>query len=461
MDLCQRLFEEGQKLISEGRNSECKDFLETCVLNNLNVLAMLYAQHLDKPELSVKCLKLACEIDKGNYSIRNNLAHTLNEMEQFPEAYIESLKSIKISPPDLVGPLINCAVIANNCRKTDEAINHYRRCLEIEDALMTRYNLACCLLYNGNYEEGLKHYEARLGAFDITRNFENRIPHQRWTGEDLKNKTILIYSEQGIGDLFMFSRYIPDVVKMAEKVILECQECTCELMEINFPQINVVGRPNLDMQPPPQADFAISICSLPYLLGYNSIDKISGKTYLKPGNHRVPRSLSKTGKLKVGLCWAGNLDHAHDYLRTCPVKNLVPLKEVDVEYFCLQKDTHPVRLWKKKHAFPHKGMESIPMTDITPFMKNFANTAACLQKMDLIITIDSAIAHLAGAMGVPVWMYIPTISDWRWLKHLPDTSIWYDSMRIYRQSSLYNWSEVIDRIKGDLISFSADNTNLS
>lgn len=461
MELCQAVLQEGQRLFSEGRDSEAKVLLEHVVLDSLNLLGSFYAQKLDRPELAVRCLRLACDIDKGNHTLRSNLAHTLNAMERFEEAAPEALKGVALSHSGLVDPLMNCAVVLNNCQMTEAAIAHYRLCLELEDRLMTRYNLACCLLYNGEYREGWEYYESRLMAFDITKDFEVRIPHTRWKGEDISGKTILIYSEQGIGDLFMFSRFIPEMVTRAGRVILECQEVTAELMRINFPEIEVMGRPNVDIPPPPQAHYAVSVCSLPYLLGYDSVNKISGLEYLQADDRNAPRSLEDKGRLRVGLCWAGNPDHAHDYIRTCSVKNLLPLADVEgVDYFSLQKDTRPVRMWKGKEVFLHEGKEAIPMTDITPFMRNFADTAACLRKLDLVITIDSAVAHLAGAMGIPVWMYMSRLSDWRWYKHRPNTSIWYDSMRVYRQESLHDWGGVIARIRSDL-SLASDQTNLS
>ena len=461
MDPSQRLLQEAQRLLSEGRDSEVKWLLERTAIDALNLLGSFYSQKIRRPDLAVSCLKTASSIDRGNYTVSSNLAHVLNMDGRFQEAAPESLRAVSTSRSEVVGPLMNCAVVMNNCQRNEEAIVHYRRCLELEDNLMTRYNLACCLLLNGDYAEGWRYYDSRLRAFEKTLEFEHRYTMPRWDGSLLDGKSIVVYSEQGIGDLINFCRFLPELYERgASKVILESQEPLAGLMEFNYPNVEVVPRGDDNYPPAPHADMAISICSLTGALGYDSPEKINGEPYLYADGRMHPRSLEKRGNLRVGISWAGNPDHAHDYMRSCPVRHFSNLAVDGVDLYSLQKDTWPIRDWKGKQVNVSQGKETINMTDLSPFMKDFLDTAACLKNLDLVITIDSAVAHLAGAMGVPVWMLIPTIPDWRWLKHRPDTAIWYDSMRIYRQSSLYDWPGVFTRVQGDLVAFAADKANL-
>lgn len=462
MELCHGLWEEGMRLMNEGRLSEARALLERTAIDSLNLLGTLYGHKLDRPELAVKCLETACEIDKGNYAVRSNLAHVLNAVERFEEAVAPALQAVRLCGEESQGPIHNAAVVLNNVGRTTEAIEQYRKSILLGDNDNLRYNLGSCLLLNGEYEEGWENYEHRLSAFERTIEFEARFPHPRWKGEDLSGETVVVYSEQGVGDLINFCRYLPELYECgAAKVVLESQESVAGIIERNYPNVQVVRRGDVDYPAPPEGDVAVSICSLPYRLGCDSVDKISGKPYLYPSGNRPPRCLEKKDGLRVGLAWAGNPDHGHDYMRSCPVKWFEAIANMPgVRLFSLQKDLRQPRMWKGKPVNPHEGKDLLPMTDLSPFLRSFEDTATCIANLDLIITIDSAIAHLAGAMGRPVWMLIPTICDWRWLRRRPDTTVWYDSMRIYRQTSLYDWAGVMARVRGDLTLF-ADQANLS
>ena len=455
MDISQEFTNEFQGLLGKGKNAEANFYLEKIVLDSLSLMTTFYFYTQDKQELAIKCLKLACEIDKGNYVLRSNLSHLLNSLERFEEAVPEALQSVKLSDSKDIGALLNCAVIMNNSGRVKDAISCYRNLLELQDDLKTRYNLACCLLHDGQFKEGWAYYESRLQAFDITVNFEKRLTAPHWQGEDLSDKTLLVYSEQGIGDLFMFCRYLPELSKICPKIILECQNSTVKLMQYNFPNITVVGRPDSSMPSPPSADFCVSICSLPYKLGN---DTPGGTPYLSTSQNAV--NLPQ-GNFKVGICWAGNPDHNHDYIRTCSFKYLKPLANIpNVTFYDFQKDKFPKRIWKYKEVNPHEGLEDFPLIDITSHLNNFYDTSVYLKQMDLVITIDTAVAHLAGALGVPVWMMVASIPDWRWTQKYPSRSIWYRSMKIYRQSTLHDWKGVVSKIF-DALCLTSNETNLS
>ena len=301
-----------------------------------------------------------------------------------------------------------------------------------------RYNYGTTLMLNGDYQEGLQYYDDRLYAFDQPRNFAARFKHPKWDGEDIKDRVLLLFSEQGVGDLFMFVRHIHDLLEMGpKKIILEAQKDAAEIISKNFPMIKVIPREHVDYEEPPPADYALSICSLPNVLGYNDMAKISGKPYLTAPKRKPPRALKESKNFKVGLAWAGNPNHGHDHMRSCQFKYIQRLLDVPgVDFFNFQKDVYPSRVWNGKVINIHEGFENSPVKDITPFFKTFTDTAVCLDNIDLLITIDSATAHLAGALGCRTWMIIPFIPDWRWVKTLPNSTIWYDTMQIYRQPKL-------------------------
>jgi len=215
-------------------------------------------------------------------------------------------------------------------------------------------------------------------------------------------------------------------------------------------QLQTYGDPVKDF------DFHCSVVSLPYLLGINQLSQISGKPYLRCNYADLPEMTALEDKywkiydgLRVGIVWAGNPVHRHDPWRSTYLKHFKCLQLPNVKLFSLQKDTR-IRFWP---GFGEKdlteGAEGMSVVDLKEFMVDYNATAALIDRMDLVICIDTATAHLAGAMGKPVWVLTSWHNDWRWLQN-GKKSPWYDSVSVYRQPAQNDWESVFTEVKQDL-----------
>lgn len=199
---------------------------------------------------------------------------------------------------------------------------------------------------------------------------------------------------------------------------------------------------------PADVDYAISICSLPGLFKAG-IKPIPNKSYIESFNDRSGDIV--TDKLKVGLCWAGNADHSNDYRRSIHLGKLAPLFALDnVQLFSLQKSVES-RVWSGK-PIELNNMPFGSMIDLSSRLNDFSDTADFVEQMDVVVTVDTSVAHLAAAMGKPTWVLIDKINDWRWGES-GETSEWYPSMRLFRQDKLFEWEPVINRVVKELASY--------
>jgi tetratricopeptide (TPR) repeat protein len=470
MDLSDRIIEEASSLIENNEDTIALALLERIVSASLSMLGMLYLKNNYKTDTALASMKLACDIEKGNYLIRSNLSHIYNTLEMHDAAAEMGVIASNMCDQSDYAVLFNTAIIMNNCQKLEEALTFYKLALsrfpslesfqgnervKMEEKLaQIRYNYGTTRMASGLFDGSWHYYENRLTAYEKPASFASRFnKYPKWRGEDVSEKSLLIYSEQGIGDLFQFSRYINQID--CKNIIIESQKDAADIIAESFPRTIVIPRGNENYAEPPQADYAISVCSLPFILGCDDISKIDGKPYLKVSKGTLPETISESKNFKIGLVWGGNPGHAHDFMRSCPLKHFKTLIDIqDVDFFSFQKDVFPGRIWKGHDVNIHDGFNDMPIIDIASYLNTFSDTATCINSMDLMITIDSATAHLAGGLGKPIWMIIPFIPDWRWMKDRSDTK-WYDSMRIYRQRKLYDWDELMERLKLDLIRLSS------
>jgi tetratricopeptide (TPR) repeat protein len=309
-----------------------------------------------------------------------------------------------------------------------EAWEAHRRAVNIEPENPDfHWNLAMTLLLAGEYEQGWAEYEWRL-----RRDGSTNLLGTPWQGEELSGKTLFLATEQGAGDAIQFARYAPALAAKGAKVILQVNTSLQKLFETLEGTIHVTTQNDT----PPSFDFQASLMSLPYLL-HDTFETLGSKIpYLGvPAgvNCSLPPS---TGNRRIGLVWAGNPGHSNDHNRSCPFDQLIPLFELpDTDWISLQ--TEPT------------ADTSAPIIDLSTRLNSFADTAAIMAQLDLIISVDTATAHLAGALGRPVWLMLPYSPDWRWLTDRTD-SPWYLSARLYRQPKPGDWHSVINAITNDL-----------
>jgi len=308
------------------------------------------------------------------------------------------------------------------------------------------YNHAMLLLLAGDLKAGFREFEWRLSH--ASAKFRPRtfaVP--RWRGEFRDGRTLLIHAEQGLGDSLQFVRLVTEAAATGGPVVLQVQPPLLELLRDSL-DVTVVSRD----EPQPPFDLHVPLMSLPFELG-TTMETIPAKVpYLEAAPAKVAKwreTLAAYAGLKVGVVWAGNPGHRHDRLRSLPAGLVLPrLARSGVQLFSLQKEPR---------AEDRVVLEQLngEVVDLAPSLASFADTAAVVSAMDLVISVDTAVAHLAAALGKPTWMLLPHSLDWRWLCARED-SPWYPTARLFRQTRPADWTSVLDRLPLELQRFAAE-----
>jgi len=387
----------------------------------------------------------------------SNLGTALQDKGQLAEAIAAYRQAIALKPnlPEAHSNLGDALRLAG---QPDEAIAAYRQAIALKfDYPETHSYLALALLGQGDFLRGWEEYEWRLKLKEVVC-LQQNFTQPRWEGSPFEGRTLLLHAEQGIGDAIQFIRYVPLVVQRGGKIILECQPELVRLFRRMAPDLPVLAKgqtlPAFDVHCPllslPRL-FSTDLGNIPRTVPYLHADaaaaviwreRIAGLgSSLRPSG--LPQSRDPSGPdLKVGLVWAGNPAHKNDRNRSLKPANLARLADVPgVRFISLQKDAATA----EARTAP-AGMELI---DVAEELKDFDDTAAVLANLDLIIAVDTAVVHLAGAMGRPVWTLLPYAPDWRWLRERGD-SPWYPTMRLFRQPSIGDWDSVIAKVREQL-----------
>jgi len=297
---------------------------------------------------------------------------------------------------------------------------------------------AHALLLYGEMPQGWDLYESRLLAPGLSMP-QRHFTHPRWDGEPFPGKTLLLHYEQGLGDTLMFVRYASRVKALGGRVLLAAQKPLADLVA-TCPGIDEVIPKG---SPVPPFDFHFPLPSLPWLFRTELASIPAEIPYLRVPPH-VPNRQKLTerlalgeGRLRVGLTWKGSSDHPRDAQRSISAATLSPLDGLpEVAWYNFQ--------WEDDLAVPFPGV--LPLGHL---LSTFSDTAFALNAMDLLITVDTAVAHLAGALGIPTLLLVTNIPDWRWLMDRDD-SPWYPTVRIYRQPLPGDWASVIEQVMFDL-----------
>lgn len=379
--------------------------------------------------------RAAIDIDPVYTAAYNHLAICLSEQGRLSEA-VQWLTSAHEKNPQCADTLCNLGNLMRKMGRFDEAVRMYRSAISLRPGFIeAHFNLSLVLLLIGNFKEGWQEYEWRLKHFQADSGYPHRHGLPLWTGQPLAGKAILVYDEQGFGDIFMFCRFLKDLKAKHATVVFEVRQELFDLFE-TFPWADEVVLRSPDLKPRTNCHYCLPLLSLPHILGITRDNILSQEPYLAAEQTRIrywAQRISGTG-LKVGLVWRGS---DADPARRLDINQLRPLSMIPgISWYGLQKEgPGEPSVYENATWLSPTGRDLI----------DFSDTAAIITHLDLVISIDTAVAHLAGAMGKPVWVLLPFIPDWRWFLDA-SKSPWYETMRLFRQPTAGDWRSPVTAV---------------
>jgi tetratricopeptide (TPR) repeat protein len=388
-------------------------------------------------EEAVASYQRALELRPDHAEACNNLGLALAGLGRLEEAVACHQRALQLRP-DYAEAYVGLGATLRKQGRWQEEVDSYERALEIQpDHVMAHLNRALAWLLQGDFEAGWPEYEWRCKRMRALRTFSQ----PRWEGEPQPGKTILLHAEQGLGDTIQFIRYAPLVKQRVGTVIVECQRPLIRLLRSCAGIDNLVAAG----EELPPFDIQLPLLSLPLIMGTTLTTVPADIPYLKAQEQLVDWQNELTGLqgFKVGIAWQGNPEMRDDSLRSIPLLHFAPLAEVPgVTLVSLQTGPGTEQLANTVDKFRVTDWSNRLDVNAGPFM----DTAAVMENCDLVVTCDTVIAHLAGALGVPVWVALASVpSDYRWLLGRED-SPWYPSMRLFRQRERGDWGSVFERI---------------
>jgi tetratricopeptide (TPR) repeat protein len=403
----------------------------------LNNLGNAY-QEAGNTDYAIQCFERVLEMAPDNAGAYNNLAIVLQENGRIEEAIGHYRRALALRP-DYPDALNNLGTLLLDEIRLDEAIDYFRKALRLRPNYpAAQANCAHALLMRGEFAEGWKLYEHRWDGSKDARGAKRKIARPQWDGGTLSGQTILLHAEQGLGDTIQFVRYVPQVAARGARVILECHPELTPLLGCVDGVAQVIARGD----PVPDCDVHCPLLSLPLAFSTDLGSVPADVPYLRAPAAAVLRfgqRFTDDDALRVGLVWRGEPRNRNDHKRSVALSELAPLAGLaGVRFYSLQMGAG-----KAETSRPPGGIELI---DLTAEIKDFADTAALVEHLDLIISVDTGVAHLAGALGKPVWLLCRYESEWRWMLERED-SPWYPTLRIFRQDAPRNWASVIGRVK--------------
>lgn len=366
-------------------------------------------------------------------------ANVLQDAFRYADA-LESLDRAVELRPNYAGAWLNKGNVLAEMSRADEALQAYERAIAIDPNFAeAQFAKGCLCLHQGDFALGWPQYEwrQRLPAASASARF---FPQPLWLGEaPLEGQTILVHAEQGLGDTLQFARYVPHLSKRGAQVLLEVQPSLKRLMQALDGNVRVFATG----EALPAFDFHCPLLSLP--LAFRTEEKTipADTPYLRAEPPRLSewhRALGEKRRPRVGIAWSGNPKHRNDLQRSVSLTSLKPLVELNVEWISLQKDVRSSDLLE---------LESAGVRRFDDEIHDFSDSAALVQALDLVITVDTAAAHLAGALNCPVWILLAHQSEWRWMNGR-ESSPWYPSARLFRQTQAGRWDDVVSAIRHEL-----------
>jgi tetratricopeptide (TPR) repeat protein len=425
----------------------CFDLSDRLKPNQAVVLEMraIALQKLKRFEEALADNKRAHALNPGNADTCNNIGAILQSLGCDADALPWFDKALALRPHFLVA-LTNKAASLGQFHRFGEAEAIYRHMKTIDPGCaQADWDLSLLHMLTGNFEAGWAGREARM---KIHQDVYPKRSQPMWLGvEDIAGKTLLIWADEGLGDSIQFARYVPMLAARGARVILVVDDAAYPLLSA-LPGVSECFGKSDNMSRP--FDMHCPMSSLPLAFA-TRLDTIPSDTpYLPaPAQNRVQAWEDRLGphtKLRVGLVWSGNPNHSNDHNRSVTLQTLSRLFDVDASFVSLQKDARP----DDKAVL----RERPDIIDPTSELTDFNETAALIACLDLVITVDTSVAHLAGALGCPTWILLPYTPDYRWLLDRDD-SPWYPTVRLFRQTAARDYAQVLDRVRAELVALCA------
>lgn len=416
--------------------------------NSLNNLGAIYFEkkNLDEAE---KLYSQALKYEPNNNNAICNIGN-IKLAKNKPDEAIECYeKAIALKPGEDIEFSAACAYnnigfVKIEYGLLDDAFKYFDKAIETDPHYYEAYfNKARAYLLLGDFERGWSYYEWRMKRRDFgTRKFAK----PRLADQDINGKTILVYTEQGLGDTIQFIRYLPMLKQKGAKIIFECNKILVPIFSgLNW--YDEIVAQKTDAEPPFEYDYQIPLLSLPYYFKTDLNSIPGGTPYIQVNEEVVEhwrKILADDKHLKVGIVWAGNPGHIRDRDRSCKISDFLPIFKMEgVKVHILQKGA--ARDQVKDIISPYVDMNNYEFDK----EGTFYDIAAIIKNLDLVITVDTSIAHLAAAMNKPVWVAVTYTPDWRWMLNRDDTP-WYPSMKLFRQPAAGDWTTVFNNIKNEL-----------
>jgi tetratricopeptide (TPR) repeat protein len=414
-------------------------------------------------------LRATLQASPGNFEVQLAIANVTDQKGDEQQLFIEAQQLLRLAPTEAQAHFM-FGLALNRQFRDDEAIEVYEHALKLDpknpegwdnfaqslqgagkferaeqafrkarelrlDDPDINYHNALIDLLRGNLAEGFKNYGWRWRTANVPPRPPLGAP--LWDGSDPTGKTILIYDEQGFGDSIMFCRYLPLLRQRGAKVIYACRKPLAQLLAGWNGADEIVAYENA---PNIQCDFHAAMMDLPGLFGTVLETVPALPAYLMAQPLTPATTLPPASGKKVGVVWMGSKHHKHDRRRSVPLEQFKTLFDVPGVNFYTMVRPSDIR--------PEEAplLASLPVTDLGGMINDFADTARIMQQLDLVITVDTSTAHLAGALGKPVWVLLPLGPDWRWLTERTD-SVWYPTARLFRQTKTREWDSVLEQVK--------------
>ncbi|CAB3643720.1 Beta-barrel assembly-enhancing protease [Paraburkholderia sediminicola] len=398
-------------------------------------------RHLGRYDEALTNLDQVLAIEPSFAAAWGNRGNVLQDLQRFDEALAANERMLEIDPRSTIAWL-NRGNVLLNVAKPGEALEAYERALALEPEHFDAHGArAFVYLRQGDFERGWSEYEWRWRD-PASKDARHDLTAPRWSGaEDLNGKTILLHAEQGFGDTLQFCRFVEPIVARGAKVLLEVQPALRLLM----PSLRGPSQIFSKGEPLPPYDFHCPLLSVPLALGTDLTTLPAHTPYLAADPKMVEKWRQLLGddrRMRVGVVWSGNPQHLNDRNRSIRLASLAPLVKSapDVDWISLQK---LVRDEDKAD------LATLPLSNLANEIRDFSDTAALVSALDLVIAVDTGVAHLAGALGRPVWLLLSEPSDWRWLSDRTD-SPWYPTARLFRQGKPGDWASAIESVKNAL-----------